>query len=177
MRTVQLYIAISLDGFIAKPDGDVKWLEEIPNPDKTDHGYADFYADLDTTLMGFKTYDKVLGYGIENPYPTTTNYVFSRNSSHADNDEYRFISQDPVEFTKQLKAQPGKNIWLIGGGQINTLLLNAGLIDEFLVFVMPIILGKGIPLFGGAVQEQSLALQESKIYTTGAMMLRYTLPQ
>ena len=174
MRPIQLYIAISLDGFIAKPDGDVKWLEEVPNPDKTDHGYADFYAALDTTLMGYKTYEKMLSFGIETPYPTTTNYVFSR-SSHTDNDQYCFVAEDPIEFTKRLKTQSGKNIWLIGGGQINTLLMNAGLVDELLVFVMPVIIGKGIPLFGTGIEEQSLVLVESKAYSTGAMLLKYQL--
>ena len=173
MRKVKLYIAISLDGKIAKPDGNLDWLHNVPNPDKTDHGYAAFLSAVDTTLMGNKTYKEVLGFGIEWPYGNLTNYVFTRNSDLKDDGRVKFISSDIVSFVAQLKEQEGKDIWLIGGGEINTILLNAGLIDEMLVFVMPVVIGKGISIFEGDVNEAQLKLADVHQYGSGAVRLTY----
>ena len=175
MRKLLYYVATSLDYKIAKPDGNVDWLHEIPNPEGIDHGYATFYNDIGTTLMGYKTYEQILGFGIDFPYPDKTNFVFSRSNRLASNNPVQFVQGDIINFTKSLKMEPGKPIWLIGGGQIATLLFNAGLIDELMVFVMPIILGDGIPLFANFPVTKSLKLVESKTYSTGAVGLVYQL--
>ena len=173
MKKIKLYIAISLNGKIAKSDGSVDWLEGIPNPDKTDHGYAAFYEGIDTTLQGYTTYDQVMSWGIDFPYAGKKNYVLTRRQGLENTEFVDFVTEDHISFIKALKKQDGKDIWLIGGGQINTLLLNEKLIDEIYIFVMPIILESGIELFGALPKETSLQLLESKTYSTGAVEMKY----
>ena len=173
MRKIKLYIATSLNGKIAQADGSVDWLEAIPNPEKIDHGYSDFYQSIDTTIQGNSTYQQVLNWGIDFPYPDKKNYVFTRKQGLENTEFVEFISENHVEFIQQLKQQEGGDIWLIGGGQINTLLLNHDLIDEVQVFVMPIVLTSGIEMFGAIPKETKLELLESKSYSTGAVELRY----
>jgi dihydrofolate reductase len=175
MRKIILYIAISLDGKIAKPDGDVSWLDELPNPDHLDYGYADFLSSIDTTLMGNTTYKQLLGFGIEFPYRGKENYVFTRNKELREDENVKFISNDPVSFVKELKSREGGNIWLIGGGKLNTLLLNERLIDEMIIFVIPIVLGDGIPLFGNTPIESKLEMIKSKAYSNGVIELNYKI--
>ncbi|WP_266203931.1 dihydrofolate reductase family protein [Pontibacter kalidii] len=171
MRKIILYIAASLDGYIARPDGDTSWLHDKRYMlEGEDYGYSTFLQSIDTTLMGHNTYKVVLGFKEPSPFPAKANYVFSR-SSHPDTKQVQFVQQDAAEFVKELKQQPGKGIWLIGGGQINTLLLNAGLIDEFILTYIPIILGSGIPLFAAGAQERQLQALESKSYRNGFVQL------
>jgi len=137
---------MSLNGKIAKKDGNVDWLESIPNPDKSDFGYKNFYDSVDITIQGYSTYKQIVDWDIEFPYKGKKNYVFTRKTDLKNNENVAFIKEKHIEFTKQLKLKEGKEIWLIGGGQINTLLFNENLIDEIWVFVMPIIPDSGIEL-------------------------------
>lgn len=173
MKKIILYAAISLDGKIAKEDGDVGWLDDIPNPENLDYGYMDFYESIDTTLMGNKTYQQVLGFDVPFPYPGKENYVFTKNKNLKADENVKFISDDVIPFIRKLKEKEGKNIWLVGGAAINTFLLNKDLIDELMIFVMPIILGAGIPLFSGTPDFANLKLIESKSYKTGVVGLTY----
>ena len=175
MKKVKLYIAMSLNGKIAAADGGIDWLESIPNPDESDYGYLDFFESIDTTVQGNATYKQILSWDIEFPYLSKRNYVFTRDSSQRDDRNVMYVSEHPIDFMRDLKLKPGKDIWLIGGGQINTLLLNAGLIDEIQVYVMPIILTEGIDLFESLPKETSLKLKSSKTYESGAVELIYTL--
>jgi len=175
LKKIKLYIATSLNGKIAKADGSVHWLEAIPNPDKLDYGYAKFQETIDTTIQGYKTYAQIIGWDIPFPYTTTKNYVLTRKQAVIDTEHVEFITEDHIPFIQQLKAGTGKDIWLIGGGQINTMLLNAGLIDEIYIFVMPIVLSDGIELFELLPQETALQLTDTKTYDTGVVELRYTL--
>ena len=174
MRKIVLYIATSIDGFIAKSDGSVEWLETIPNPTKTDYGYYEFYDSIDTTLMGNATYQQVLSFDIPFPYSGKTNYVFSR-TQHADNEDVKFISKDIVEFVKELKAQVGNDVWLVGGGNLNAFFLENGLIDKMIVSVMPIVLGSGIPLFGANAKdvEVQFSLKKTTSFESGVVQLVY----
>jgi len=173
LRKIKLYIATSLNGKIAKPDGSVDWLEAIPNPEKIDHGYADFYQSIDTTIQGNKTYKQILGWGIDFPYSDKKNYVFTRNKGSVDTENVEFVSKDHMDFVRQLKEEEGKDIWVVGGGQLNTMFLNEKLLDEIYVFVMPIILSEGIDLFESLPKETHLKLIESKNYATGAVEIKY----
>jgi dihydrofolate reductase len=173
LRKVKLYIAISLNGKIAKPDGSVAWLEAIPNPENIDHGYADFYQSIDTTIQGNKTYKQILGWGIDFPYSDKKNYVFTRNERSVNTEDVTFVSNNHLDFVRQLKQEEGKDIWLVGGGQLNTVFLNENLLDEIYVFVMPIILSDGIELFESLPKETKLELIESKTYATGAVEIKY----
>ncbi len=164
---------MSLNGKIARTDGRVDWLESIPNPDKTDYGYADFYQSIDTTIQGYETYAKIMDWDIPFPYAGKQNYVLTRKRDLSDTEYVNFVSEHPLEFIQQLKSQPGRDIWLIGGGQINTLLFNAGLIDDARIFVMPIVIPDGIELFASSPEEKQLRLIELIPYSSGVVEMRY----
>jgi dihydrofolate reductase len=173
MRKIKLYIATSLNGKIARKDGSVDWLESIPNPEKIDYGYSEFYNSLDTIILGNNTYKQIISWGIDFPYSGKKNYVITTSKKLQDTENVEFISTDHIEFIKNLKNQKGKDIWLVGGGKINTLLLNNGLIDEIHIFIMPIILSDGIEIFEGFPKESQLKLTHSKSYETGAIEMIY----
>lgn len=175
MRKIKLYIAASLNGKIAEKDGSVSWLERVPPPEDTDYGYADFYESIDTTIQGASTYDQVISWDIEFPYKGKKNYVLTRKNDREDTEHVTFINKDHITFIENLKQQEGNDIWLIGGGQVNTLLLNAGLVDEIILFTMPIILKEGIEVFENLPDERALTLEHSESYTSGAMRLVYSL--
>lgn len=174
MNKVKIYIAMSLDGKIAKSNDDVSWLDEIPNPDKSDYGYYDFYEKIDTIIMGNGTYKFVRSMDIEYPYKGKTSYVITRDSSLTDNEDVKFIlGKDAINLVKNLKQNGKADIWLVGGGQVNTLLTNANLIDELMVYVMPIVIGEGIPLFGEGLDQKMLTLKSSQVFDSGVTELIY----
>lgn len=172
MRRLSLYIATSLDGFIARADGRVDWLDAIPNPNQLDYGYGPFLASVDTTLMGNNTYQTILGFGSDFPYPDTRNYVFSR-SKRPDAPSIQYVTEDPAAFVRRLKQADGQGIWLIGGGQLNTVLLNAGLIDELIISIAPVVLGVGIPLFGDTAVETHWTRTKTESFETGFVQSTY----
>ncbi len=172
MRKIKLFIASSLDGFIARPDGSLDWL---PN-DGNDYGYNDFITTIDTTLMGGKTYRDVLTFG-DFPYKNLQNFVFTRNRSIKKKPYVKFISEQICQFTHTLKTQTGKDIWLIGGGEIIAELFNANLIDEYIITLIPVILGKGIPLFISLNKQAQLNLIDVKHFPTGVVQLYYQTAQ
>ena len=143
LRRLKLYIAASLDGYIAGPNGEIDWLETGGG---LDYGYSDFYASIDATLMGRATYE-VTQTVEEFPYPDKTNYVFTRNPAVSGKANVRFVSGDIASFARGLKTEEGQDIWLVGGGRINAVMLNADLIDDIILTVFPLVLGCGIPLF------------------------------
>jgi dihydrofolate reductase len=164
---------MSLNGKIAKADGGVEWLEMIPNPRKMDYGYARFYDSIDTTIQGNTTYNQIINWGIEFPYSGKKNYVFTTQKKLENTDHVEFVAENHIDFIHQLKEERGKDIWLVGGGQINTMFLNENLIDEIVVFVMPIVLSDGVGLFEAVPKETKLELLGAKSYPTGAVELRY----
>ena len=171
MRKLTLYIAASLDGYIARTDGGIDWLEnKVYAIEGEDYGYSDFMQTIDTTLMGHSTYKVVLNMDMLFPYSDKTNYVFS-HSEHPNAEHVQFVPRNATGFVKQLKQEPGKDIWLIGGSQLNTLLLNAGLIDEIILTYIPIVLGKGIPLFAPGASEKMLKVTDTKNYKNGFVQL------
>ncbi|GAA4433899.1 dihydrofolate reductase family protein [Pontibacter saemangeumensis] len=173
MRKIILYIAASLDGYIARPDDSIDWLEDKAYAiEGEDYGYSEFVQTIDTTLMGNSTYEAILSFEKPFPLPTETNFVFSRSAGHTDTAQVKFISTDAVAFAQELKQQPGKAIWLMGGGQLNTLFLNAGLIDEIILTYIPRVLGAGIPLFAAGAQETKLHVSSSQHYPNGFVQVR-----
>ena len=173
MRKLILYTAMSLDGKIAGPDDDVSWLDEVPNPEGSDYGYVDFIANIDTTIMGNTSYQWVIRQEVPWPYADTKNYVVTRNETLQDNDQVSFINEDHADFIQDLKAQSGKDIWLIGGAGVNQLCLEVGLIDELRVFLMPVIVGEGVGLFNPENNREMLELVHSETYSSGLIELRY----
>lgn len=174
MRQVILYIAASMDNYIAKSDGDTYWLHdpEFDSKDE-DYGYNALMKSIDTTLMGNATYEVVMGFDVPFPYPDTINYVFSRKNGAQETEHVKFVSEDPVSFVQQLKKNQGKDIWLIGGGQINTLLLNANLVDRVILTIAPLTLGEGIPLFASGLGFHKFKVEETKSYSSGLVQITY----
>ncbi|MEI5906920.1 dihydrofolate reductase family protein [Bacillus spongiae] len=160
-REVILFIATSLDGFIAKEGDDLKWLDETEA--EGDVGYQDMYQSIDTTIMGKRTYEYVMQHADSFPYPDKKNYVFS-TSMKGSNEHVQFINEDVVEFTKRLKEEEGAKIWMVGGGKILDAFIKEDLIDEFIITVTPHILGSGISLFNKDNPQIDLTLVETKRY-------------
>lgn len=169
MRKVVLFSAVSLDHYIARTDGAVDWLFT-----DGDYGYQAFYDSIDTTLMGNATYQQVLSFG-PFPYAEKTNFVFTKNSNASSDANVTFITEAIPAFVKDLKEQKGKDIWLVGGGSINVLLLTHGLIDTLVLSVHPIWLGQGIPLFPAWDKTLPLELLNSKSYSSGLVQLTYAI--
>ena len=158
-RKVILFIATSLDGFIAKEDDDLQWLYDTVG--EGDNGYSEMYQTVDTTIMGKRTYDYVMEHTEAFPYPDKKCYVFT-TSEQESTEHVEFVKEDVVAFTKRLKEQEGSNIWMIGGAGILDVFMKENLIDEYMITVTPTILGTGIPLFKEKNPEIALTLLETK---------------
>lgn len=158
-RNVILYIGMSLDGYISGENGELDWLEGTEGVG--DNGYSEFYETVDTVIMGNTTYQEVLGFDVPYPYTGIQNYVFSKTRTGRD-EHVTFVNGDVKSFIAELKQQEGKQIWLVGGGKIVQSFLQEGLIDEMIISIAPIILGKGIPLFIGGVPETQYELKKAE---------------
>ncbi|MGG7057335.1 dihydrofolate reductase family protein [Clostridium nigeriense] len=161
-RKVILYIAVSLDNYIARENGEVDWLVGDGSNPNVDNGYEEFYKNIDTVIIGKSTYDQVLSWG-EYPYKGCKGYVYTRSKVES-NEDVEFTCEDPKELIYRLKKQEGKDIWIVGGAEIVDIFLKDNLIDEFIIATIPTILGKGIPLFKENNKEIKLKLVESKIF-------------
>ena len=159
MRKIILFIASSLDGYIAKNDGNVDWL-----PVSGSSGYDDFYKSIDTVIMGKTTYDQILTFGAY-PYPDKKSYVFTRNSDHKKDGDIQFVN-DVEKLTKNILSNPGMNIWLVGGSKIISNFMNLGFIDEIIITIIPTVLGNGIPLFVDIQKEAKFELIKTTDYDT-----------
>lgn len=161
-RKLVFYGAISVDGYIARENHSLDWLMGTEGEEEI--GYSEFYQTVDTILMGRKTYDQILIYAPDKfPYEGKQCYVFSRSTTGS-NDSVDFINDDIVAFTKSLKEQTGERIWIVGGGEVMKPLLEAKLVDEFIVQIAPTIIGRGIPLFIPGDEETDLKLVDVKRY-------------
>ena len=173
IKTV-LYIASSLDGFIARPDGNIDWLTSIPSPQTGDYGYAEFLSSIGTTIMGRKTYNEIIGFGVEWPYIGLDSYVVTRDKElNIQSPETYLLTEKIKDFVAETKSKTNKDIWLIGGGQLITTFINEGLLDKMIITVIPKIIGEGIPLFAGKPKETNWKLIEAKSFDTGVVNLTY----
>jgi dihydrofolate reductase len=175
MGKVILYIAASLDGFIARKDGKIDWLpgsdgSEDDSSNGEDYGYNDLMDRTDVFIMGRKTYEQVLTFD-DWPYPGKKCYVCTSKKLKEDlNVEF---NDDAVSLVNDLSEKDGKDIWLIGGSGVNGSLLNAGLIDEIILTVIPVVIGSGIGLFSGVKTDAKFNLIESKKFDNGMAQLKY----
>lgn len=177
MPRVKLYIAASLDGFIADRDGGVGWLDDIhPSEADGDFGYAEFYDSVGSLVMGRATYDQVLDFGAW-PYPGKPSYVFTSHPPDGDHPNVEFISGDPRAFIKSLRAGSEQDIWLVGGGKLIASFREHGLIDEYIMTTIPVLLGDGIPLFPGNQTPGELRLVDVKRFDSGLAQLKYVTVQ
>lgn len=166
MRSLVLNLAVSLDGYIAGPNGEYDWCFT-----DADYGITDFLKSVDCTVMGGTSYRLLLEAGT--PYPEFTNYVFSRTEKSSPYSNVVFVSDDIPTFVKSLKQKKGKNIWLFGGSEIIQPLMQEDLVDELILSIHPIILGGGIPLFKSLDERKIIRLTDSITYPSGLVQLIY----
>ncbi|MES5323211.1 dihydrofolate reductase family protein [Alcaligenes phenolicus] len=174
MSTAHVFIGTSLDGFIAKPDGDIAWLLERSDPAE-DHGYMAFIADKDAVVMGRGTYEKVLTFDVW-PYQLPV-VVLSRQLADTSVPEHlqgkvRFSRQTPEQLMEQLAAENLQRIY-VDGGQLIQSFLRAGLVHEMILSTMPVLIGEGRRLFGDVNQDMDWRLLSSKSFPSGLVQSRY----
>lgn len=172
MKKIKLYIAASLDGYIARPDGDLDWLLEFPNPEKTDYGYKKFYESVDTVIMGGRTYRDITCMDIIWPYTGKPTYIITHIPMN-EKENIHFITDNIIEEVQKLRAGDGKDIFLVGGGEIITMLLNNDMVDEIIISYIPVILGSGVRLFPDKPKESTWKLTENKSYENGVLCVAY----
>jgi dihydrofolate reductase len=178
MRKIIVYIATSADGFIARKDGAVDWLDR-PRP-KGNYGMGEFWKSIDTILLGRKTYDFVVQYqkktkGAADIYRGPKYYAFSRRPPKKVLDGFEFVKEPIEKFAKRLRATKGKDIWMMGGAGIIASFLDAGEIDEFIIHVIPTFIGEGIPLVAPGQRTVALKLLSTKKFSDGVVRLHYSV--
>jgi dihydrofolate reductase len=181
MRKVKYFVANSLDNFIARPDGAVDWLFI----DGTDYGMREFFASIDTMLLGRKTYEFTLSHSPQpkrkskksnlkrQSKPGMRSYVFSRTRKAAVYKDVEIISENAGAFVRNLKREAGKDIWLMGGGELAKSLLAENLVDEISLNIHPVLLGQGIPLFPEIGKQIDLELLDCKAHRNGCVQVTY----
>jgi dihydrofolate reductase len=174
-RKIIVHIATSVDGYIARPDGDVAWLDRPPI--KGNYGLGEFFKSIDTILWGRKTYSKGLEMGMDamKYFKGVQNYVFSRQPRGSAMPEFHFVNEPVKLFAQKLRAKRGKNIWMMGGGEIIASFLDEGEIDEFHISVIPVLIGEGIPLIQPRHRTIPLRLLSSKKFPDGVVGLHYAV--
>lgn len=169
MRQVVYSVAASLDGYISGPKGESDWIVMDPEID-----FSAMFSRFDTFLLGRKTYEATRGAG-GGSQRGTTSYVFSRTLQQADCPGV-VVSDDPAGTVAALKQQPGKDIWLFGGGELFGSLLGFGLVDTVEVAIIPVLLGEGVPFSRGPQSRAELQLVDHRVYSaTGTVALSYAV--
>jgi dihydrofolate reductase len=169
MRSVVLGVGISVDGYIARLNGAVDFLF-MPK----DYSMASFFASVDTAIMGRKTLDAGLKMsGGSLPRSNMPMYVFSKTKPPGERDGVIFVNETPASFIRRLRERPGKDIWLMGGGELARAFLSADLVDRIRLGVVPVLLGEGIPLFPSGFPQRDFTLLENKTYSKGLIALTY----
>jgi len=170
-RRLRYQVAVSLDGFIAGPNGEYDWIVMDPAID-----FAAMVREFDTAVMGRKTYGVVARDGHLGMLGAMQCVVFSRTLSPVETTGLRIVADDPVEVVRGLKAQTGKDIWLYGGGELFRTLLAAGLVDTVELAVIPVLLGEGVPLLAPG-STTTLVLHDHRVLAgSGIVALAYSVP-
>lgn len=165
MRKVILFIAVSLDGYIADKSGDVGWLHGQGGDNENIDTYSEFIKEIDTVLMGWNTYHQVVTELSPNEwiYGDLSTYVFTHKRMESI-ENICFTAEHPEDLVKELRNQDGKDIWICGGAELAGQLMQADLIDRYYISVIPTILGEGIRLFGKMEKERKLSLVGTQNY-------------
>lgn len=171
MRKVRYSVAMSLDGYIAGPQGESDWIIMDPEID-----FAGFFKNIDTVLIGRRTFEHALKQGGDGgDMPGMKAFVFSKTLRVADHPDVTIVSDEAGKAVAALRAQAGKDIWLMGGGGLFRSLLDAGQVDSVEVAVIPVLLGGGIPLLPSPGMSAKLQLVNNKVYKSGIVSLNYTI--
>ncbi|MDF7822966.1 dihydrofolate reductase family protein [Pontiellaceae bacterium B12227] len=163
-----VYIATSLDGFIAGPSGELDWLMEFPNPGNSDYGFAEFMERIDALVMGRNTFEMVASFEGDWPYPKPVFVCSNTLTSIPDhlNDKTELIGGEPAAIVHQLNERGFRNLYIDGGKTVQSF-MREGLIDELILSRLPILLGDGIPLFGKLDAPQNYTLEHSETFSNG----------
>lgn len=174
MKKISLFIAMSLDGYIADSKGSVDWLAGQGNEDENVDTYSEFVKDIDTVIMGWNTYHQIVTELSPNEwvYNDLTTYVVTHRPQ-ASSDKIHFTNEDPALLIKKLREEGGKGIWICGGANLVQQLVREDIIDRYHITVIPTILGSGIRLFEKADREIKLRLLKTRSYN-GMTDLIYT---
>jgi dihydrofolate reductase len=171
-RKIIVNIATSADGYVARPDGNLNWLTERPAPQGF-YGLPEFELSTDAKILGRKTFDRSLQMGARFR-EGAVHYVFSRQPPPAFVPAgVLFVTEPITMFVERLRAQAGKNVWLMGGGEIIGSFLDEGAVDEFIVTIVPIFIGEGIPLLAPRHREVALGLLGLQQFPDGVVQVRY----
>lgn len=171
MPEVVLYIASSLDGYIATVDGGVEWLSAV-ELEGEDYGYQAFFDSIDALVMGSRTYEQILGFG-EWPYGNKPCWVLSSRALNSVVPSVQITAETVDGLLAALATQGLKRIWLVGGSALIGAFERAGSIDEYIVSVVPRLLGDGLPLFVPCGRSRALELLDCRRYESGLVQLHY----
>ena len=170
MRRLRYQVATSLDGYIAGPDGEFDWIVDDPDID-----FAELFATFDTAVMGRKTFAVTAAQNAP-VLPGLDVVVYSKTLRPADYPDVTMIDSDPVQHIRSLKAKPGKDIWLFGGGALFRSFLEAGVVDTVEPAVVPVLLGSGVPMLPAPYLKTTLTLTKHLLYQkSGIMLLEYSI--
>ena len=177
-RKVVCYIATSADGYIARPDGTFDWLTKPrgsasgPN----DYGFQEFVKTIDTVIWGRTTWEQVQTFDSAGDFGgDMKNYVFTTKPPAQSKPGVVFLNEPVKPFMERLRAEPGKDIWMMGGGKVISAFLDAGEIDEFIIHVMPVFIGEGIPLIAPLERDVEMRLLATKSYDELVIMHHYAV--
>lgn len=171
-RKVILFIAMSLDGFIARPDDDLEWLNCVAK-DGEDYGYSAFTQTVDTILIGRRTYEKILTLVEKYPHHDKITYVITQTEQQSQ-ENIIFYTENINDLIHELKQKEGQNIYCDGGAMLVQNLIRENLIDEMIISIIPILLGEGIRLFENIIATNHLKLIATKHFDTGLVQVHYT---
>ncbi|MFC3931301.1 dihydrofolate reductase family protein [Streptococcus dentapri] len=165
MKKVKLFIAMSLDGYIADSSGNIDWLRGHGNENENIDSYSEFVKEIDTVIMGWNTYHQIVTElsPIEWVYSDFMSYVIT-SKEHLSSEKIHFLNTKPSELVQRLKEKDGKDIWICGGAKLIQELVDEDLIDSYYITVIPTILGSGIRLFNNTKHEIKLKLIKTKSY-------------
>lgn len=188
MRELTYFVACSVDGYIAHLDGShdgfsqepeyfsnvfASFPETVPSHLRDAMGVHAENKWFDVVLMGRKTYEIGLKEGVTSPYSHLKQYLFSRSLNGSPDENVELVSENAVKLVTSLKSESGKGIWLCGGADLATTLFSHHLVDRLILKINPFLMGSGIPLFSGVIQQTALELTNRKIYENGVLLLNY----
>jgi dihydrofolate reductase len=166
-----VHAATSADGFIARKNGSVDWLEHY----KGGYGMRRFYSTIDACVMGRKTYEMAVKFGMPDGYGGKKNYVLSRTLAQAASPKVSIVHDDVKIFAKRLRAENEKDIWLVGGAELVASFLDADEVDEIVLHVMPRLIGEGIPLIAPRHRDLAMRTLATRKFADGVVMLHYAV--